>query len=256
MRKFNAICKELDDERDTRKSNDEIYTIMKADAKRAGLIKEDTDMKEIKEIKEETAPMQEKEEMDEETRETLQELKEKIIGDIIRWYDDGFPSIIYDSLRDNSYSAREIAKRALRLTGGSHAGCDMWDDNCCIISKAIIGYIEERPLEWFEDIDDDYEIEDIMDDAYSAADFELQDIPSHKDVFIDAVREAPDEVFEGDEELTPEEVREELIYYYEGKDDFMFEADAYDASYIDVYRLYDTMREDAIRERILTEARW
>jgi len=99
MRKFNAICKELDDERDTRKSNDEIYTIMKADAKRAGLIKEDTDMKEIKEIKEETAPMQEKEEMDEETRETLQELKEKIIGDIIRWYDDGFPSIIYDSLR-------------------------------------------------------------------------------------------------------------------------------------------------------------
>lgn len=55
MRKFNTICKELDDERDTRKSNDEIYTIMKADAKRAGLIKEDTDMKEIKEIKEETA---------------------------------------------------------------------------------------------------------------------------------------------------------------------------------------------------------
>ena len=45
MRKFNAICKELDDERDTRKSNDEIYTIMKADAKRAGLIKEDTDRK-------------------------------------------------------------------------------------------------------------------------------------------------------------------------------------------------------------------
>ena len=78
MRKFNTICKELDDERDTRKSNDEIYTIMKADAKRAGLIKEDTDMKEIKEIKEETVPMQEKEEMDEETRETLQELKEKI----------------------------------------------------------------------------------------------------------------------------------------------------------------------------------
>ena len=77
MRKFNTICKELDDERDTRKSNDEIYTIMKADAKRAGLIKEDTDMKEIKEIKEETAPMQEKEEMDEETRETLQELKKK-----------------------------------------------------------------------------------------------------------------------------------------------------------------------------------
>ena len=49
-----------------------------------------------------------------------------------------------------------------------------------LLNNENVDYLSEWPVHY-------YEIEDIMDDAYYAADFELQEIPSHKDVFIDAI---------------------------------------------------------------------
>lgn len=188
----------------------------------------------------------------EEKRE-LEEKKQEIISSVESWY-EGCYDAIYDLTKSvkntNKYSrnrstaeARKL-ERYWKLMGYSRGNGDR-DADFDTIKNAIIDYLKEQPLEYFEDIEDYFDEDsmlDIIDDAYNYADFELPDRPDRKEEWLEFVRTCPADWFDYADD--PEEERENLIEMYEDWDDVVFcDFDyAVNGEYSDPYT---TMRDDA-----------
>lgn len=195
---------------------------------------------------------QEEEDMKE--KEELEEKKQEIISSVESWY-EGCYDAIYDLTKSvkntNRYSrnrdtieARKL-ERYWKLMGYSRGGGDEREADFDTIRNAVIDYLREQPLEYFEDIEDPFNEDsmlDIIDDAYNYADFELPERPDRKEEWLEFVRTCPADWFDYADD--PEQERENLIDMYEDWDDVVFcDFDyAVNGEYSDPYT---TMRDDA-----------
>lgn len=201
---------------------------------------------------EENSTTQEEEDMKE--KEELEEKKQEIISSVESWY-EGCYDAIYDLTKSvkntNKYSrnrstaeARKLEKY-WKLMGYSRNDGDERDVDFDTIRNAIIDYLREQPLEYFEDMEDPFNEDsmlDIIDDAYNYADFELPERPDRKEEWLEFVRTCPVDWFDYADD--PEQERENLIDMYEDWDDVVFCDFDYAVSgeYSDPYT---TMRDDA-----------
>lgn len=206
-----------------------------------------------KEIKlEKENKVQEEEDMEE--RKELEEKKQEIISSVESWY-EGCYDAIYDLTKSvkntNKYSRNRdtIEARKLgqcwKLMGYSRGDGDEREADFDTIRNAVIDYLREQPLEYFEDMDDPFNEDsmlDIIDDAYNYADFELPERPDRKEEWLEFVRTCPADWFDYADD--PEQERENLIDMYEDWDDVVFcDFDyAVNGDYSDPYT---TMRDDA-----------
>ncbi len=189
-----------------------------------------------------------------EERKELAEKKQEIISSVESWY-EGCYDAIYDLTKSvkntNKYSrnrdtmeARKL-ERYWKLMGYSRGDGDEREVDFDTIRDAVIDYLREQPLEYFEDIDDPFNEDsmlDIIDDAYNYADFELPERPDRKEEWMEFVRTCPADWFDYADD--PEQERENLIDMYEDWDDVVFCDFDYAVSgeYSDPYT---TMRDDA-----------
>lgn len=194
------------------------------------------------------------EEEDMEERKELAEKKQEIISSVESWY-EGCYDAIYDLTKSvkntNKYSRNRdtIEARKLeqywKLMGYSRGNGDEREADFDTIRNAVIDYLREQPLEYFEDIEDPFNEDsmlDIIDDAYNYADFELSERPDRKEEWLEFVRTCPADWFDYADD--PEQERENLIEMYEDWDDVVFcDFDyAVNGEYSDPYT---TMRDDA-----------
>lgn len=205
---------------------------------------------------------QNKEPNKEQDKERNEEKRQNLIEYVNAWYEDCY-SLIWDMAQDKG-SPRWILNQARDLVGHAQCGDDPRDENATQIRKGIIEYLQKQPTEFFDDMQDElgeYEGIEAMYNFYCAADISLIDFPTRKEEFIKAVQEAPGSVFEdGADGMSPDEVKNALIEYYEEADEEMFEDDKYDTRFIHYDRIareyidiYDTMRDDAIEQRLVRE---
>lgn len=194
------------------------------------------------------------EEEDMEERKELAEKKQEIISSVESWY-EGCYDAIYDLTKSvkntNKYSrnrdtieARKL-ERYWKLMGYSRGSGDEREADFDTIRNAVIDYLREQPLEYFEDMEDPFDEDsmlDIIDDAYNYADFELPERPDRKEEWMELVRTCPADWFDYADD--PEQERENLIDMYEDWDDVVFCDFDYAVSgeYSDPYT---TMRDDA-----------
>lgn len=189
-------------------------------------------------------------------RTELEEKKQSIIERVEGWYEDCYSYIgdlesIVSPNEDSDWRERQRLEQCWMLLGDSRRTGDDRDEDCNTIRTAIIEYLKNQPVEYFEDIDEyETDILDIMVTAYWAADFELPERPSRKEEFLEAVKNAPADVFEPyipsylDDDSDPEKNREKLIETYENWYDVAFLNDDYDINGR-VSNIYHTMRRDA-----------
>ena len=220
------------------------------DAKNDEIQEEKAMRKEIKLEKENK--VQEEEDMEE--RKELAEKKQEIISSVESWY-DGCYDAIYDLTKSvkntNKYSRNRDTMEARKLEqywklmGYSRGGGDEREVDFDTIKNAVIDYLKKQPLEYFEDMEDPFDEDsmlDIIDDAYNYADFELPERSDRKEEWLEFVRTCPADWFDYADD--PEQERENLLDMYEDWDDVVFcDFDyAVNGDYSDPYT---TMRDDA-----------
>ena len=206
--------------------------------------------REIKLEKENKA--QEEEDMRE--KEELEERKQEIISSVESWY-EGCYDAIYDLTKSvkntNKYSRNRDTMEARKLEqywklmGYSRGDGDEREADFDTIRNAVIDYLREQPLEYFEDMEDPFDEDsmlDIIDDAYNYADFELPERPDRKEEWMEFVRTCPADWFDYADD--PEQERENLIDMYEDWDDVVF-CDFDYAVNGERSDPYTTMRDDA-----------
>ena len=126
--------------------------------------------------------------------------------------------------------------------------------------EGIIEYVKSLPDEWFEDFEEPASYDDLIDlinDLYYHANFDLVDIPSRKEEFIEWLRDRVDvddldfgEVEDGDRE----ELKEELQSRYEDENEEFFE-ECWNDDYMDNREKIDYVNEH-IRYRYDMYKRW
>lgn len=177
----------------------------------------------------------------------LNKKREALVHAIEEWYcncDELLQNLLelnnWDRPEDFAY--RDEIQKIFTLTDYSHGAYydPVRDNNAVIIKEAIQAYVKEQPESYFEEIEDK-ELIDIMLDAYWVTDIDIVETEYRKFGVIQAVQDAPAEVFSEDEDEA-EELREKLINFYSSEPTLRFEDYKYDKD-MD-YDIYETMQED------------
>ena len=177
----------------------------------------------------------------------LNKKREALVHAIEEWYcncDELLQNLLelnnWDRPEDFAY--RDEIQKIFTLTDYSHGAYydPVRDNNAVSIKEAIQAYVKEQPESYFEEIEDK-ELIDIMLDAYWVTDIDIVETEYRKFGVIQAVQDAPAEVFSEDEDEA-EELREKLINFYSSEPTLRFEDYKYDKD-MD-YDIYETMQED------------
>lgn len=182
-------------------------------------------------------------------KDVLKEKRDALVYAIERWYcncDELLQNLLElnDWDRPEDFVYRDEIQKIFTLTDYSHGAYydPVRDNNAVIIKEAIQAYVKEQPESYFEEIEEeDKELIDIMLDAYWVTDIDIVETEYRKFGVIQAVQDAPAEVFSEDEDEA-EELREKLINFYSSEPTLRFEDYKYDEN-MD-YDIYETMRED------------
>lgn len=179
-------------------------------------------------------------------KDELQAKREELIGNIINWYTDS-----YTLIRDMEQSNYKpwIVSHARELTANARGGDDKRDANREAIMEGIIRYVKELPDDFFEDFespsDCDEFVEFIYDEFYGYADYELTDIPSRKEEFIEWLRDRADinQLDFGEvEDYEKPALKTKLLERYEDEEEDFFE-ESWNDDDMSVYELYDYVNE-------------